>query len=219
MYKAIIFDLDGTLLNTIDDICDSLNIALIENGFLSYTVEETKTFVGSGVRIMVERALHGIEHQKEDEINVLNGYLREYTKRQAIKTKPYNGVIDVIKELKNKGLMIGLLSNKPHIDTLKVVDNYFGLELFDIVLGQRDGVPIKPHPDALFEIINGFKLDKKECLFVGDSDVDMQTAINAVVDKVAVLWGFRTKEIIAKYHPNYFIKYPFELIKIVEEVR
>lgn len=219
MYKAIIFDLDGTLLNTIEDICDSLNIALRKYGFATHSVAETKLFVGSGVRIMVERALHDEEHSETDNELVLKNYLEEYSKRQANKTRPYDGTIEMIKELRQRGFKIGLLSNKPHEDTIKIIDKYFGLGLFDIVLGQRAGIPIKPDPTALYEIIEKLGVDKEQCLFVGDSDVDMKTALNAEMDKIAVLWGFRSRDIIQEYSPNYIIERPQELLSIITTIQ
>ncbi len=216
MYQAVIFDLDGTLLNTIDDICDSLNYALEKYGYSTHDVEETKAFVGSGVRIMVERALKFDNASEETKELVLKAYLEMYSKKQADKTKPYDGVITMIKSLRSLGLKIGLLSNKPHEDTLKIINKYFGLDLFDIVLGQRPGVPIKPNPTALYEIIDNLKAKKEQCLFVGDSDVDMQTAQNAKMDKIAVLWGFRTKEVVERYNPNYIVSNPQEILKFIK---
>ena len=217
MYKAIIFDLDGTLLNTIEDITDSLNVALASENLPTHSVEETKMFVGSGVKIMVERATHGLEVSEQTKANVLAVYMKEYAVRQAIKTCPYEGMKEVLIEIRKMKVKIGLLSNKPHQDTLRVVDHYYGLSLFDVVMGQREGVPIKPDPTALFEIMHDLGASKEETLFVGDSDIDMKTAANADVDKIGVLWGFRTRKVLEECKATYIVDSPNEILTILSK--
>ena len=218
MFDSVIFDLDGTLLNTIDDICDSLNIALESQGFRTYNSEETKAFVGSGVKIMVERALGLQDYDEETFEKVRATYMKEYALRQAIKTRPYEGTIDLLIELKKKGIKIGLLSNKPHQDTLRVVDFYFGLDKFDVVLGQREGIPVKPDPTALFELIDLLKTTKDKCIFVGDSDVDMMTANNGEIKKIGVLWGFRTIETLKENNADFVVETTKEILEIIDNV-
>ena len=216
MFDSVIFDLDGTLLNTIDDICDSLNIALESQGFRTHNSEETKAFVGSGVKIMVERAL-GLQNYDEDTFEKVRAtYMKEYALRQAIKTRPYEGTIDLLIELKKRGIKIGLLSNKPHQDTLRVVDFYFGLDKFDVVLGQREGIPVKPDPTALFELIDLLKTTKDKCIFVGDSDVDMMTANNGEIKKIGVLWGFRTIDVLKSKNADYIVSSADEILSIIK---
>ena len=216
MFDSVIFDLDGTLLNTIDDICDSLNIALESQGFRTYNSEETKAFVGSGVKIMVERAL-GLQNYDEEIFEKVRAtYMKEYALRQAIKTRPYEGTIDLLIELKKRGIKIGLLSNKPHQDTLRVVDFYFGLDKFDVVLGQREGIPVKPDPTALFELIDLLKTTKDKCIFVGDSDVDMMTANNGEIKKIGVLWGFRTIDVLKSKNADYIVSSADEILSIIK---
>lgn len=217
MYKAIIFDLDGTLLNTIEDITDSLNIALASENLPTHSVEETKAFVGSGVKIMVERATKGLDCLEEQKKRVLDVYMKEYAVCQSIKTCPYDGMIDALKEIQRENILIGLLSNKPHQDTLRVVDHYYGLHLFNVVLGQREGVPIKPDPTALFEIMRDLKVEPKDCIFVGDSDVDMLTATNAKIDKIGVLWGFRTRQVLQACKADYIVDNPKEILDILKK--
>jgi len=216
MFDSVIFDLDGTLLNTIDDICDSLNIALESQGFRTYNSEETKAFVGSGVKIMVERALGLQDYDEETFEKVRATYMKEYALRQAIKTRPYEGTIDLLIELKKRGIKIGLLSNKPHQDTLRVVDFYFGLDKFDVVLGQREGIPVKPDPTALFELIDLLKTTKDKCIFVGDSDVDMMTANNGEIKKIGVLWGFRTIDVLKSKNADYIVSSADEILSIIK---
>ena len=216
MFDSVIFDLDGTLLNTIDDICDSLNIALESQGFRTYNSEETKAFMGSGVKIMVERALGLQDYDEETFEKVRATYMKEYALRQAIKTRPYEGTIDLLIELKKRGIKIGLLSNKPHQDTLRVVDFYFGLDKFDVVLGQREGIPVKPDPTALFELIDLLKTTKDNCIFVGDSDVDMMTANNGEIKKIGVLWGFRTIDVLKSKNADYIVSSADEILSIIK---
>lgn len=219
MTNVVIFDLDGTLLNTIEDISDSLNIALSNEGYPTFDSETTKAFVGSGVNIMIERALKGQEYDDKIFLRIKECYMKEYAVRQAIKTHPYNGTIGLLIKLKELGLKIGLLSNKPHEDTLKVVDHYFGLDKFDIVLGQRPGIPVKPDPTALFELLELFNSTKEETIFIGDSDVDMKTALNGGLKKIGVLWGFRTKKDLEENNADYIVNSTDEIIKIIENLR
>lgn len=217
MKKAVIFDLDGTLLNTIEDITDSLNIALKQAGFSPYTSDEVKFFVGSGVSIMIERALKGKKYDEKTFALIRDIYMKEYHHRQAHHTRPYEGIKEVIQTLHHRGVLLGLLSNKPDEDTKRVVEHYFGLHHFDLVFGQREGIPIKPDPTALLEIVKQLHVKKEDCLFVGDSDVDMLTACNAQMEKVGVLWGFRDASVLKQFHAEHMIMHPDELLKIVEK--
>lgn len=213
MYKLIIFDLDGTLLNTIDDICESLNIALEENGLEKVTVDKCKYMVGNGAKVLIEKAVKNHEHLFE---KVMNGYLCNYEKLQRNKTKPYNGIVDTVNKLKDKGLKLAILSNKPHNDTLNVVDWFFGKDLFDVVMGKKENNNPKPSIDGCFEIMDSLNI-RSDILYVGDTAVDMQTARNAGYTSVAVTWGFRLKEELKD--SDYMIDEPLELIKIVEGKR
>lgn len=217
MIKAVIFDLDGTLLNTIDDISDSLNIALAVNGFSKHTVDEAKMFVGSGVDIMVRRALGKTSYKPKQFGEIKKKYMAEYTARQTRKTKVYDGLIEVIDELRRLGIKTAVLSNKPQQDTLKTVAHYFTLARFDLVFGQREGIPIKPDPTALNAMIKELGLAKEECVFVGDSDVDMKTAGNAAMKKIGVLWGFRDRPALEENKADHIIENPADIVAIVKK--
>lgn len=215
MYKGIIFDLDGTLLNTIDDLADSINFALVKNGFGKYDVQEVKYLVGSGVDILIKRALSKYSYCQEDFENVKKDYMEEYVKLQKNKTAPYQGIVRLLEELKKMNVKVGVVSNKPYSDTLNVVNYYFDKSLFFSIYGKKEGYEIKPNPRAVNEMIDEFELSKEEVLFCGDSDVDIQTAHNAHLDSIGVLWGFRTKEELQKQNPTYIVSTPEEIIDIV----
>lgn len=214
MYRAVIFDLDGTLLDTIGDIADSLNIALSANGFKTHEADSVKTFVGSGVNIMLSRALANEKISPERLAAVKARYMAEYAVRQAVKTHAYPGVAEAIDELRRLGIKTAVLSNKPHKDTASTVAHYFTLARFDIVQGQLDGVPIKPDPTVLLRMVRELGARKEECLFVGDSDVDMQTARNAGMKKIGVLWGFRDHAALAENHADHIIADPARIVEI-----
>jgi phosphoglycolate phosphatase len=210
MFELVIFDLDGTLLNTIDDICESLNLALSESGLPSVTIAECKYMVGSGVKVLIEKAVRG-QNDKYDQ--VLNAYLYHYELLQKNKTRPYDGIIEVLKAIKAKDIKIAVLSNKPHEDTLRVVDHYFKGEIFDLVLGKKENNRPKPSTDGCVEILNTLKISGK-VLYVGDTIIDMKTAKDAGFTSVAVTWGFRLKDELQD--SNYMIDIPGDLIPIIE---
>ena len=222
VYKGIIFDLDGTLLNTINDISEAVNYALTKNGLTESSVDVIKYYVGSGVNILVERALKdkGISvldenyHKLFD--GIFNDYMERYEKCRANTTAPYEGILEVLDKLKEKGIKLGVLSNKPHRDTSAIVEKYFP-GYFDFVQGAPSKDLIKPNPVLLEKMICEMGLDKKEILYCGDSDVDIHTARNANVDSLGVSYGFRTKEELLKAHAKYVINYPSQIAYYFKE--
>ena len=199
MKKLVIFDLDGTLLNTIDDIRDSFNFVLDEYNLRKASVDEMKYFVGSGVDNLVKRAIKkllGDENYQEnlDKYFELfkNKYQSFYEKNQKNKTKLYDGIYDLIVNLKKMNVKVAVLSNKPDSDVKEIIKYYFGDLKFDFVQGSNKEVGIKPGTLGVERILKELKVNnKKEVIFVGDSDVDVQTAKNANIDSIACLWGFR----------------------------
>ena len=213
--KAVVFDLDGTLLDTIDDISDSLNIALSGGGFKTRPVKAVKMFVGSGVNVMLQRALAGEAFTQEQFNSVKAAYAEEYAARHTVKTKAYDGLLQAIDELRKLGVKTAVLSNKPQQDTVKTVAHFFTLARFDLVYGQREGIPTKPDPTALYGIIKELGVPKEGCVFVGDSDVGMQTAANAGMKKIGVLWGFRDRRALEDSNADYIVDKASSIVDIV----
>lgn len=219
-YKGIIFDLDGTLLNTIDDIRFAMNYALNRSGLGEASLDDVKNFVGSGVKVLVDRALKHfnvteIEYQEKFN-NVLSDYMDKYEKCRMDTTAPYEGIIEVLTKLKNKGIKLGVLSNKPDRDTKAIVEKFFP-NMFDIVYGQIEEYKIKPDPGLINKMIKMFNLDRKEVLYVGDSEVDILTAKNAYVDSLGVGYGFRSKELLIKSGAKFVINHPNQIMNYFKE--
>ena len=176
MIKGIIFDLDGTLLNTIDDIADSINAVLKKHGLPTHTVEEYKTFVGSGAKVLITSALGEKANDEKLYKEVFDEYIEYYGKHREDKTAPYAGIVEMLEKLKSK-YRLGVLSNKPHADTVPMVKAHFGDEFFDFVYGQRDGIPRKPDPTVVYKMINDMGLTVDEVMYVGDSENDVLRAL------------------------------------------
>lgn len=213
MIKAVVFDLDGTLLDTLEDLMDAVNYALNALGYPLRTLSEIRRFVGSGIRILVERSVPaGTPPAQTDKALTL--FREEYARCMTNKTAPYSGVKELMRALRDKKIKIGVLSNKHDAAAKELVDGYFG-DLTDAVLGQRDGTPIKPAPDGVNDLLKLLDAGKEEALYVGDSDVDMQTAVNAKVRAVGVSWGFRTPEVLRENGAACVIDKPEELLKML----
>lgn len=192
--KLVIFDLDGTLLNTIADLADSANYALCALGYPVHDVVTIRSYVGNGINKLLERALPEEEKTQENVMRLRSAFIPYYDEHNTVLTAPYKGVPELLEQLQEMGLMLAVASNKYQAATEKMVAHYFSGINFIKVLGQRSEVPIKPHPAIVEEIITAAGVMLEEVLYVGDSGVDMQTAVNAGVAAVGVTWGFRSKE-------------------------
>lgn len=197
MKKLVIFDLDGTLLNTIEDINDALNNALYDHNLRKLSQEECKYVVGSGVKVIIDKTLKIVlgdryKNEKDDYLMpLLLKYQEYYEKCQRNKTKPYDGIVELLQKLKDKGIKLAILSNKPHNDTINIIDYYFK-GMFDYVLGQTKENRIKPAIDGIIQIERDLNItNNKEILYVGDTEIDIETAKNAKLMMVACSWGFR----------------------------
>lgn len=214
--KAIIFDLDGTLLNTINDITKALNYALSKNGYDVVTVDEAKYLVGNGAKMLIERALKKVCHDEDklkDFDNVYNDYMYSYNLWKYNTTVPYQSVVKTIHILRRKGLKLCVLSNKPDRDTKELVNKFFPSE-FDIVCGSVEGVPLKPNPSAVNRIIAELNLNNNEVAYVGDSDVDIITGKNASLFTVGACYGFRNKRELTLCGADCTINSFYDLLKL-----
>ena len=200
-YSLAIFDMDGTILNTLDDMTDSLNEILSKYKLPLHTVEEVRFMVGNGIPKLVERALPDGRNTADFE-KILADFIAYYEKHCAIKTAPYAGIVECIKKLRAAGIKIAVNTNKVEPAAIALCDDYFP-GLFDIISGSRPGMPPKPAPDGIYEILNRAKMDGnsdgQRAVFIGDSDVDMQTGMNAGLDVIGVDWGFRGKKFLQEH--------------------
>ena len=216
MIKACIFDLDGTLTATLDSLHYSVNKTLEEMGLHGITREECRQYVGDGARCLMERAL-----RRTGEANVarieegMEVYGRIFDENCTYLVEPYEGILPMIEALKARGIKLGVLSNKPHKQTVKVVEEIFGAGVFDFAQGQMDTVPKKPDPTGVFRLLEKMDVKKEECLYIGDSEVDVHTGHNAGVKTVSVLWGFRTKDVLIAAGAVNMINQPEELLQFI----
>lgn len=218
MYKVCIFDLDGTLTDTLESLSYSVNATLKELDLGQITDEQCKAFVGNGARYLIERSLEAAGDPELARVEeAMEAYGRIFKVNCTYHVKPYPGVEKMLKTLKEKGMKLAVLSNKPHAQTQDVVQTYFGTELFDWVQGQKEGVPRKPNPQAACFIAEQLGVSSEECVYIGDSDVDMQTGNAAGMKTVGVTWGFRSKEVLLEHGAHCTIDNAEELIAIVGE--
>lgn len=215
--KAVFFDLDGTLVNSIFDLGDSVNSALARFGFAEHTYDEYKYFVGDGIPKLIERALPQ-EHRTPSDIDAcFKLFMAEYRAHCLDKTKPYDGITGVLAALKECGIKTAVLSNKAQEMTERVVNGLFG-HTFDCVYGKRDGIPAKPDPSALLAAAKELSVEPNECGLVGDSGTDMLTAVNAGAVPIGALWGFRTAEELLRGGATVLLEAPRKIINTVEEL-
>jgi len=214
MKKLVIFDLDGTLLNTIADLANSTNYALSQLGFPTHEVEKYNFMVGNGVNKLFERALPEGYKTEEYVLRVRSLFVPYYDKHNADESQPYSGIVELLEFLQSKNIRIAVASNKYQSATEKLVAHYFPNIQFVAVFGQREGIKVKPDPTIVDDILKIAKIDKGEVLYVGDSGVDMQTAKNAGVDACGVTWGFRPKDELAAFSPKHIVDAPKDLISM-----
>ena len=215
MKKLVIFDLDGTLLDTIADLAESTNHALKQLGYPTHDVETIRTFVGNGINKLLERALP-LQEQTEENVRLMRShFVPYYDAHNADLSSPYPGIVHLLEDLQEKGTMIAVASNKYQEATVKLVKYYFPMINFIEILGQREGINVKPDPSIVFDILQKANVNKEEVLYVGDSGVDMQTAINAGVDAIGVTWGFRPRTELEGFQPMGLIDKAEELLGFI----
>ena len=216
MYKAIFFDLDGTLTNTLESMTYSVNLTLEEMGLSKITKDQCRLFVGNGARVLMEKSLKAAGDTDASRIEEgMEIYGRIFDQNCTYHVTPYEGIPEMLKALKDKGIQLAVLSNKPDRQTVKVVKAIFGEELFDYAQGQKEGIRRKPEPDGVWYLMEQMHVSKEECLYIGDSEVDAATGRNAGLKTIGVLWGFRDRKTLETAGADDLIDRPDELLQFV----
>lgn len=210
-YKVIIFDLDGTLLDTLEDLKNAVNYALISNEFPERTFQDIKSFIGNGTRILIKRALPENIDSETYEI-VYQDFVSYYKVHSLDYTHPYSDIPELLAKLKELGYKTAIISNK-NDDATKLMQKKYFSNLIDIAIGTRDFSKTKPNPESTLEIITHFGVQQNECVFVGDSEVDIQTAKNAGVDCISVSWGFKSVDFLKQNKAKIIIDNPLKLLE------
>jgi phosphoglycolate phosphatase len=214
-FEGIIFDLDGTLLDTLEDIADTANQMLRKHGFPTHALQEYRYLVGDGIKTLVFRALPPESRQEEMIGNCLITYREYYDRHWNVHTKPYQGVVELLKALRKKPLKTAVLSNKKHEFTVRCAQTFLPEHDFALILGHREGSVLKPNPVNALEIAKNLGIAPDRFLFLGDTGIDMQTALAANMFPVGALWGFREKEELLQSGAKAIISQPLELLKLL----
>lgn len=212
-YKAVIFDMDGTILNTLEDLKNATNYSLRQFGMPERSLEEVRMFVGNGIRKLVERAVPaGTPKEKIDQI--LDVFLEYYEIHSADNTSPYPGILELVEKLKKSGIKTAVSTNKADVPAQELGREYFN-GIFDLIVGQQDGLKVKPVPDSVNKILSILDIQKKDAIYIGDSDVDVQTAKNSGLDFIGVSWGFRGREFLEKNGAKNIVDNANEILDLV----
>ena len=214
-YKAIIFDLDGTLLDTLTDLAEGTNYALRVNGFPERTTDEIRRFVGNGARKLIERAVPEgqIEAALEQVRQDFDIYYKVHCKDH---TGPYPGIMEMLQELVQQGYSLGVVSNKPDFAVQELIPEYFP-GIFASVSGERQGVAKKPAPDLIWEAMKNLQADSSNAVYVGDSEVDLEAAANAGIPCISVAWGFKGRRFLEEQHAGTIIEVPAEVFAFLQK--
>ena len=217
LIKAAIFDLDGTLINSIADLANSTNYALEVYGFPTHSVEKYKYFIGDGMLKLIERALP--ENKRDDDIKaeVLNTFMEHYRLHFLDKTVLYNGIDEILSKLSDMGVKLAVISNKIQ-EMASVIEQKLFADTFVIFYGKREGYPTKPDPTLTKEVIKKLGVKPCECVFIGDSGMDALTAVNAGCIGIGVLWGFREREELLQNGAKYIAQTPNDILQIIKEI-
>ena len=217
MYEFIVFDLDGTLLDTLDDLTSAVNAALTAYQLPKRTREEVRGFIGNGIVKLMERAVGENVLQDTTFNEVLTAFKEYYKAHCADETKPYDGVMELLQELKARGVKTAVLSNKADFAVKLLAKEYFG-DLLEEAVGENEaaGIRKKPAPDGLFAVMEKLGAAKNNTVYIGDSEVDIQTAKNAGVDCISVTWGFKDREFLAENGAKILINSPMEILSFAK---
>ncbi len=215
-YRAVIFDLDGTLLNTLDDLGNAMNRTLEQEGFPTHPIDAYRYFVGNGARKLITRTLPKAHLDQETVDRCFTSFQADYDGHWDVDTRPYDNIPAMLDALTARGLKLAILSNKPDAAAKRCVAELLPDWRFAVVLGQRDGVPHKPDPIGAHEIAAHLHLSAADCLYVGDTSVDMQTAIAARMFAVGVLWGFRPRQELEENGAQALLTHPLDILKLLD---
>ena len=212
MYQCCIFDLDGTIINTLHSIQKTVNVTMEAFGYAPIDEEHIKVFVGDGYKTLVERTLRYSGDRDlihfEEAVKVYDQNFRKYCLYQM---EPYDGMPEFLHFLKDKGVKIAVVTNKPHDRAIECVETVYGKDFFDKITGEGDGMRCKPDPEGALKTAESLGVDREQCLYFGDTNTDMRTGINAGMDTVGVLWGFRDRAELEAFKPKYIISHPDEI--------
>lgn len=210
--RIAIFDLDGTLLNTIADLAASVNYALAKNNFPTHPTAAYKMFVGNGINKLFERALGPANATESNIALIRTDFLSYYAEHSHDFSSPYDGIPELLESLQSRGVMLAVASNKYHQATVELIRNYFPNIDFVAVFGHRENVLPKPDPQVVYDVLEIAGVDASEAIYIGDSGVDMQTAINSSIEAVGVTWGFRPVEELRGFEPKYIVDVPAQIL-------
>lgn len=217
MKKLVIFDLDGTLLNTIADLAAATNYALQACGYPTHDTDAYRFFVGNGINKLFERALPEGTRSKENVLKIRSLFVPYYNEHNADLSRPYPGIENLLETLQEKGYMLAVASNKYHEATQKLIKQYFPHINFLAILGQRENIPAKPDPQVVYEIMEKAGVKRNEVVYIGDSSVDMQTGANAGVTTIGVCWGFRPRAELEAYNPSLIAEQAEDILHFLEK--
>lgn len=217
MKKLAIFDLDGTLVNSIADLACSTNHALKTWGFPEHNIDEYRYFVGNGISVLFERALPPEARTAENLQHIRTSFIEHYTVHNTDRTRPYEGMPELLKALAAEGYKMAVASNKYQQATEQIVRKLFPDIPFFPIFGQREGIPRKPDPAVVNEILEKTGIQREEVLYIGDSAVDMQTAAQARVTACGVTWGFRPRSELESYSPQYIVDKPAQIYDLLRQ--
>lgn len=212
-YDLIIFDMDGTILDTLEDLTDSLNLVLSKHGLPKRSLAEVRSFLGNGIRLLIERAVP--KDTSADTISHLYAdFMEYYPLHCSEKTKAYEGIPELLSALRDEGYLTAVISNKADVAVQELCRQYFE-NAFDFAVGEREGIQKKPAPDSVFEVMNRLQTEPERTVYVGDSEVDIETARNAQIACISVNWGFRSEEYLKAQGAEIIISEPKELLALV----
>ncbi len=215
--NILIFDLDGTLLNTLEDLADSTNFALRQYNYPERTIEEVRNFVGNGVAKLIERAIpEGLNNPNFE--NCLKTFKENYSQNMYNKTAPYNGIIEMLEKLRADNCKIAVVSNKFDAAVKELCQKYFP-NLIDIAIGENEaaGIKKKPAPDTVIQVLKELNCDKSEAIYLGDSEVDIMTAENSGMPCISVTWGFKDEDFLKRHNAQIIVNNPQEIINFIEQ--